>query len=96
MKRIWISQAIATVMLLWALNPENPYGYYILLPWAAAPPSRISPFKHSPKRNRAGPWHCKKDRRDPQREISFHPNTEKGVIFAVRFPFRAEMAFQRS
>jgi hypothetical protein len=26
MKRIWIPQAIAAVMLLWALNPENPYG----------------------------------------------------------------------
>jgi len=33
MKRIWIPQAIAGVMLLWALNPENPYGYYILLRW---------------------------------------------------------------
>jgi len=32
-KRIWIPQAIATVMLLWALNPQNPYGYYILLRW---------------------------------------------------------------
>ena len=33
MKRIWIPQAIAGVMLLWALNPENPYGYYIVLRW---------------------------------------------------------------
>jgi hypothetical protein len=33
MRRIWIPQAIAIVMLLWALNPENPYGYYILLRW---------------------------------------------------------------
>ncbi|MFA7485800.1 MAG: DUF6804 family protein, partial [Phycisphaerae bacterium] len=24
-------QIIAIIMLLWALNPENPYGYYILL-----------------------------------------------------------------
>ena len=31
MKRIWIPQTIAAVMLLWALNPENPYAYYILL-----------------------------------------------------------------
>lgn len=31
MKRIWIPQTIAIVMLLWALNPENPYGYYVLL-----------------------------------------------------------------
>lgn len=34
MKRIWLPQAIAGVMLLWALNPDNPYGYYILLRWA--------------------------------------------------------------
>lgn len=33
MKRIWIPQIVACVMLLWALNPHNPYGYYILLRW---------------------------------------------------------------
>ena len=31
MKKIWLPQAIAGVMLVWALNPANPYGYYILL-----------------------------------------------------------------
>jgi hypothetical protein len=31
MKRIWLPQVIASVMLLWALNPDNPYGYYNLL-----------------------------------------------------------------
>jgi FtsH-binding integral membrane protein len=31
MKRLWIPQTIACVMLLWALYPENPYGYYVLL-----------------------------------------------------------------
>lgn len=31
MKRVWIPQTIAIPMLLWALNPENPYGYYVLL-----------------------------------------------------------------
>ena len=31
MKRIFVPQLLASVMLLWALNPENPYGYYILL-----------------------------------------------------------------
>jgi hypothetical protein len=31
MKRIWIPQTVAGVMLAWALNPANPYGYYILL-----------------------------------------------------------------
>jgi len=31
LKRVWIPQLIASGMLLWALNPKNPYGYYILL-----------------------------------------------------------------
>jgi hypothetical protein len=30
---IWIPQALVSVMLLVALNPENPYGYYVLLRW---------------------------------------------------------------
>jgi len=25
---MWTPQLIASVMLLWALNPDNPYGYY--------------------------------------------------------------------
>ena len=33
MKKIWIPQAIVIPILLWALNPTNPYGYYILLRW---------------------------------------------------------------
>ena len=33
MRKIWIPQTVASVMLLWALNPDNPYGYYILLRW---------------------------------------------------------------
>jgi hypothetical protein len=32
-KRIWIPQAIAITMLLWALSPDNQYGYYIVLRW---------------------------------------------------------------
>ena len=28
---IWIPQAAASIILLVALNPENPYGYYVLL-----------------------------------------------------------------
>jgi hypothetical protein len=27
----FIPQVVAILMLLWALNPENPYGYYLLL-----------------------------------------------------------------
>jgi hypothetical protein len=33
MRRIWVPQLIASLMLVWALNPGNPYGYYILLRW---------------------------------------------------------------
>jgi hypothetical protein len=33
MRRIWIPQLTASAMLLWALNPGNPYGYYVLLRW---------------------------------------------------------------
>src|SRR5262245_28268928 len=33
MRRIWLPQLIACLMLLWALNPANPYGFYVLLRW---------------------------------------------------------------
>lgn len=36
-KRIWIPQAVISFMLVWALNPENPYAYYILLRWVCCP-----------------------------------------------------------
>ncbi len=32
-KNLWIPQVICVLMLLWALNPENPYTYYTLLRW---------------------------------------------------------------
>ena len=32
-KKIWIPQAIVIPLLLWALIPANPYGYYIVLRW---------------------------------------------------------------
>ena len=32
-KKIWVPQSITILMLLIALNPSNPYGYYILLRW---------------------------------------------------------------
>ena len=32
-QRIWVPQLLTSLMLLWALNPDNPYGYYILLRW---------------------------------------------------------------
>lgn len=36
MRRIWIPQLIASLMLPWALNPANPYGYYVLLRWVCS------------------------------------------------------------
>ena len=33
MKTRWIPQAVVSGMLLWALIPGNPYGYYVLLRW---------------------------------------------------------------
>ena len=33
MKKIWIPQALVIPLLLLALNPDNPYGYYIFLRW---------------------------------------------------------------
>lgn len=33
MRKIWVPQIVVSCMLLWALNPGNPYGYYILLRW---------------------------------------------------------------
>ena len=32
-KQLWMPQVICIIMLLWALNPDNPYAYYILLRW---------------------------------------------------------------
>lgn len=31
MKKNWIPQFIASLLLLWAFNPVNPYGYYVFL-----------------------------------------------------------------
>jgi len=33
--RVWIPQVILSGLLLWALYPGNPYGYYTLLRWVA-------------------------------------------------------------
>ena len=37
MRSIWIPQLIVSIMLVWALNPENPYAYYVLLRWILCP-----------------------------------------------------------
>jgi hypothetical protein len=31
MKKIWAPQVIISLMLLWAIAPCNPYGYYVLV-----------------------------------------------------------------
>lgn len=36
-RRLWVPQAVATAMLLWAVLPANPYAYYILLRWVCSP-----------------------------------------------------------
>ena len=36
-KELWVPQAVSAAMLLWALYPENSYGYYILLRWIVCP-----------------------------------------------------------
>lgn len=33
MRRLWLPQIVVSLMLLWALNPDNQYSYYILLRW---------------------------------------------------------------
>ncbi len=37
-QRIWYSGVIASHMPLWALNPDNPYGYYICSVGLSPPP----------------------------------------------------------
>ena len=56
MKRIWIPQAIAAVMLLWAINPENPYGYYILLRWVCCAAFAYLAIKASAQRKEGWVW----------------------------------------
>lgn len=45
MKKIWIPQAIVSLMLLWALYPGNPYGYYTLLRWVCCGSFAFLAFK---------------------------------------------------
>jgi hypothetical protein len=34
-ERMWLPRLLIAVMLLWALNPSNPYAYYTLLRWVS-------------------------------------------------------------
>jgi hypothetical protein len=56
MKRIWVPQLIASLMLLWALNPHNPYGYYILLRWVCCGVFAYLTFKVFDKERHGWVW----------------------------------------
>jgi len=56
MKRIWVPQLVAIVMLLWALNPGNPYGYYILLRWVCCGVFAYLAFKAFENRYQRWVW----------------------------------------
>lgn len=55
-KELWIPQAIAGVMLLWALCPENPYGYYVLLRWVVCPCFGYAAFQAHEKNKKRWVW----------------------------------------
>jgi len=51
---LWVPQAITCALLLWALYPNNSYGYYILLRWIVCPClvlTAIKLFQHGLKKH---------------------------------------------
>lgn len=55
-EKVWIPQVIAIVMLLWALYPKNPYGYYILLRWVCCGVFSYLAFQAYLKENYSWIW----------------------------------------
>ena len=55
-QRIWVPQLITSLMLLWALNPDNPYGYYILLRWVCCGVFAYLAFKASGQDQQGWAW----------------------------------------
>lgn len=53
-----LPQVIGIAMLLWALNPENPYGYYVLLRIVICAIFAFLAFKAFEKDNNAWVWMC--------------------------------------
>ena len=53
---MWIPQVIISLMLLWALNPENPYGYYILLRWVCCAVFAYLAFQAFAKEKKGWVW----------------------------------------
>jgi FtsH-binding integral membrane protein len=56
MKRIWIPQVIAIAALLWAFNPNNPYGYYIFLRWVCCGVFVYLAFQAAEQKNQNWLW----------------------------------------
>lgn len=56
MRRIWVPQVVAGLMLLWALNPDNPYGYYILLRWVCCGIFAFLAFRAFEQQNQGWVW----------------------------------------
>jgi hypothetical protein len=56
MRRIWVPQLVAGLVLLWALNPENPYGYYIILRWVCCGIFAHLAFKAFEQGNQGWVW----------------------------------------
>jgi hypothetical protein len=60
-KVIWagissVPQVIACLMLLWALKPRNPYGYYILLRWVCCAVFAYATFQALARQKRGWSW----------------------------------------
>jgi hypothetical protein len=56
MKRIWLPQLLVSLMLLWALNPENQYGYYILLRWVCCGSFSYLAFRAGERGHQSWAW----------------------------------------
>ena len=52
----FVPQIIAIIMLLWALNPQNPYGYYVLLRIVLCAICVFLAFRAQEIRNNAWVW----------------------------------------
>ena len=56
MRRIWVPQVVVAAMLLWALNPENPYAYYTLLRWVTCVVFAYLAFRSAAQRHTEWTW----------------------------------------
>lgn len=56
MRRPWIPQLTVSLMLLCALNPQNPYSYYLLLRWVCCGVFSYLAFKALDRKEREWLW----------------------------------------